>query len=309
MNNNELGNGGRGPEVTRRRVLTTAGGAGILALGVGTDPSVASHTPAANEFEQGTVEFVELKEEYPNAADHPSAINGVCRFKLPNYNIDRSGNKLLLTTGSLDSVEAGGPIAAADGILYNEGSLFPLTKTKYILPIETDYSHQNSRYVFIEGDQSEGARNPNSSGGDDASDNSNQGPRRDIRRDPARLARMRAKNGSIGLETGRFSREIPSGSQNRIEAGLVTAPSRSGGPVSLSQHVSVRNHGEVEIFGHEEYRIYSLKSASPRASRLVGALLGAAPEKVATVESADLVAVPNDLQLNPGRPRRQTHGN
>lgn len=262
-------------DLTRRRVLQTAGGVAIATVGVASTSGTAAARPDAGDFRLGIVPFVEVKEEFPDAPTHDEMTVGACRYKAPGYVLDEATDRVLVTTGSLEPARTGGPVVAADGGLYDAGEEFPLTNSKHVVPVETDFPHLDSRYASV--------------GTGHAYDTEGLAP--------GRRGRARAVGGAVRVDTGAGSARV-AGDRAAAER-QVAVKSRSGGTVTARQVLSVRNHGSVEVFGHEDYQLFPLNSPDPYTSRQVATLLSTAGDQVTELEDADLLAVPPDLDIDP----------
>lgn len=250
---------------TRRSVLKTAAGLGVLTVGLGSSADLAAADP--NKFDRGTVHFVEVKEEYPNVPTGPE----ISRHGTAGYVVEPEKSRLTLTNSPIDAFTTGGAVIAADGEYYESSVSFPVTKSKYHLPVETDYRHLKNRYVAL-----------------------NQ------ERDIPKVTVTRA-DGAIQVNGDMINVRVPDGQDVEVASQQVSVtPAAANESVSLQQQIQVRNHGQVTLFGHEDYLIFPLNSSDSYAQARVESLLALAQGQLSKIEEADLLAVPKDLEVSTG---------
>ncbi|WP_276280074.1 hypothetical protein [Halorussus caseinilyticus] len=242
--------------------MKSAGGLGVLTLGLGTSTDLAAADPS--KFERGTVQFVEVKEEFPNAPTGPKS----ARHGTAGYVVEPSKKRLTLTNAPVDTFTGDSGVVAADGEFYESGTSFPITKSRYQIPVETDYRGLTNEYVGL-------------------------GRKRSVPK-----ASLVEANGAVRLATGGDEMRVPEGQEAEFEDRTVSVtPANGERPVSARQRITVRNHGQVTLYAHEDYMVFPLASNDPYARARVQSLLALAQDQLSKIDEADLLAVPKDVQV------------
>ncbi|ADQ68848.1 hypothetical protein C499_07325 [Halogeometricum borinquense DSM 11551] len=250
---------------TRRGVLKSTAGLGVLTLGLGSGAGVAAADP--NKFEQGTVRFVEIKEEYEAPSDAPT----ISRTGTAGYALDQSRGVLTLTNAPVELFREHDTVVAAGGDYYPVDKSVQITNSERGLPVNTNYRQLGAQYAVV--DQVQAGRSVHVQ---------------------AEGSGVRVSADSIDLEVSVGQEVADSGRPESV------ADSTDESATPLERRVQTRNHGEVTVFGHDDYLVLPLASGDNYAQARVESILALADEHASKIEEADLVAVPKDVDIIKG---------
>ena len=211
--------------------------------------------------------FVEIKEEYPNAPAGPKT----SRHGTAGYVVEPEKSRLTLINAPVDSFTSSDTVVTADGEYYGSGASVPMTESKYHLPVKTDYQHLKNSYIALSQ-----ARNN-------------------------REFTVTRAGSAVQVDGNPVNTRVPAG-QNAEVANKEVSVRLAGadGSVSLQQRIQVRNHGQVTVFGHENYSLLPPNSADSDAQARVESLLALAEGQLSKIEGAELLAVPKSLGAGAG---------
>lgn len=245
------------PNATRRSVLKSTAGLTVLTLGFGSAVETVAADP--EKFDQGSVHFVEVKEEHPNAKGGPET----SRHGTAGYVVEPSRNRLTLTTAPVETLTNNSLITAADGAYYPQDSTIQVTKSKYALPIKTDYRQVHNRYIAL-----------------------------DEAREPPTLS-VEPSGNDVRVHGDAHRDNVPAGDTVTLQrSGVTVNPANSSAGETVTRQVSIRNHGKISVFGHEDYLVLPLNSDDGYAKARVSSLLALTQDGLSKMEDADLLAVP-----------------
>lgn len=271
--------------ISRRKVLQSTAIAGAAAVSIDVSSSIGSANPDPEDFVLGEALFLEVKEEYPEIKGQDIDLVEHCQYPVSKYTIQPDQNRLLLSTVIGDSFSASETIVAAENTLYDGEKPFPLSRSKYFLPVETDYNHRNASYVKGSSEQdlitipAEGAA------------------KNDMKMPSSRVARVSHSAGQPSVVSEHLSTTVPRGEELVTRGPKINAKLENHGSEMLSQRVSFRNHGRVKIFGHPNYDIIPSDPKSKMSSRNLRLVKEVAPDQLVQFEGGELVAVPKDLEI------------
>lgn len=268
--------------VSRRKLLRTSAGITITALG--SAGRSAAFDLDASEFRRGQVRFLEVKEEFPDARDHPALGRGVSSFSPVRYFVDEQDKRLFLGKSSIEEPEDGAPVVSAGGSLQTSKGQFALSGSPSLVPAQTDFKYQQGSFFSPKPEVTSQSRVAGSRAEDRSpAEIAGPGRRGEILGDEVRI-RGKTIDTSAGKQTARFEEpETP-------------IANRNGKQPKLKQRVSIRDHGEVTVFGHEEYHVYPVGSTDEVAQSKVRRIEAIAGDHAYYVQEADVIAVPKDIE-------------
>ncbi|AEH39296.1 hypothetical protein [Halopiger xanaduensis] len=248
---------------TRRTVLKSAAGLSVLTIGFEAGAGTAAADPS--QFKLGTVHFVEAREEY----DAPSDAPVMARTGTAGYALDQSQDVVTLTTAPVSAFSKQNVVISAGGDYYSPEQAIPITESDRKLPVDTNYRELNARYAVV--DQIE-SKPPVS---------------------------VQVEKDNLQMSSSGIDLEVPVGEEVEGTGDSVSIAS-SGTSVTPDRKLQVRNHGEMTVFGHEDYLILPTESDDSYAQARVASLQSLVDEHVREIEDVDLIAVPKDVDIVKG---------
>jgi len=244
---------------SRRKVLKSTTGLGVLTLSLGSGAGLTAAD--SSKFEQGTVRFVEVKEEYVAPPDAST----MSRTGTAGYAHDQRRGILTLTNAPVSLFREHDTVIAAGGNYYAIGKSVDIRNSERSVPIDTDYRQLGARYATA--DQVPDSRP------------------------------VRVKKGDQGIQiTGENIDLEVSPEQEVADSGKLE--SAAGSTVTpLERKVEARNHGEMAVFGHEDFIVLPMGSKDSYAQARVESLLALAGDHASEVEGANLIAVPTEIDI------------
>lgn len=281
-------NGRLGESTTRRKILKATASAGAGAATISISSSLAGANPDPKEFDLGEAYFIEAKEEYPGAKELDVPILEPCRYPVSSYTVQPDSGRLLLSSAIRDPFSAEETVVAVENTLYDGDRPFPLSRSKYYLPVAADYNHRDASYIKIEPDEESKIAVSSGSSVEDT-----------IEISKSRVASIdRSSREDFSIETAHRSIQIPEGKEQESQSEVIQTMWDNGSKQPFTQRVTARNHGKVKIYGHPKYNILPKDPSKKLAARNLRLVKEKAPEVLVPIENGSLIAVPKDLDIS-----------
>lgn len=247
--------------LTRRGVLKGTAGVSIATLGI--NRSIGLTSADTSKFEQGSVRFVEVVEEFNAPADLPKS----GRHGTAGYCIDDERKRLTLTNFPADTFARNDVIVSSDGRPH-AGRTIPISKVEREIAVDAGYRHLGATYCVLD---------------------------QPLPRAP--LSLTKAEN-RVNLGTESLDLTIPDGDQAQATQ-KITIP--DSGDVEINRTIKARNHGQMTVYGHDDYLVFPLDSNDDYAQARVSSLLALVEDDAEEYEETDLLAVPKDIDITKGQ--------
>jgi len=105
----------------------------------------------------------------------------------------------------------------------------------------------------------------------------------------------------VQVDGNSVNTRVPAGQNAEVTNKEVSVrPATADDSMSPQQRIQVRYHGQVTVFGHENYSLLPLNSADSYAQAREESLLALAEGHLSKIEDAELLAVPKSLEFGAG---------
>lgn len=257
--------------VNRRRFLKQSSAvAGLASINYSGVSTVAARQ---TDLHLGSVDFVEVVVEHPNAPSFPRAQGD----RFPLYFLDQASSRLTLAGAPLD------PFAENNGVVSGEG-FRPLpgaalsAREEPMLTVTSDYRGVERTTLHLEEKYTPPRVEVELDGGR-ATVSTNEQPFH-VSTNAEKAVELESRTVDV-RERGKETRTVP----NPREGGPDTVEMTAPGPVvsrTVTPSVRVRNHGRVDVFGAPNADVVPLDSDDERARSIVQSLKATANSRIRT---------------------------
>lgn len=252
---------------TRRQLLKSTAGVSVVTLGLHEGTKITTANP--EEFYIGSVKFTEIKEEY----EVPEQMPRSCGMSTANYCIDSNRGRITLTSEPVEVFDRSKSVVSSRGECQNASSAVPISRSVRHLPTDSNYRFISTTIAVVD-----------------------QG----LPRKPLSVQEMnhgiqaKSENHDILVNVDDEERSIRKIQLNENEGNEST---------EITQTIQIRHHGEMDVFGHEDYLLFPLDSDDDYAKARIASLKKLVGDDAKIMKDSELLAVPENHEITKNKDR------